>query len=611
MKKTALSLLLMCALLLTGLAGAEVLPAVMSRNVPVNALLPNNPEIPGESMTTGLPKADGAYAPFLVQVDNNPAALPHFGVSQADIMYEMPIQGQGWTRLTALFSDQYPLEAGPVRSGRVMHADLREEWDAVFAFYGKQETGGSDLRKALRDYGVNDKGLAFDGIGNKYEPAYFYRTKYHAAPHNVAFNVQKAYAELVAPLNYPFPKRPFLFTDEKPTAGVEANKINVIHKANVETSASYVYNAETNSYTRYTEKGPYVDYFDQATPIQYANVIVMRTRLAWNVDSLSPLLPDVVGQGAAEIFTGGRYIPGAWARASVGSRTIFFDSNGQEIQLQRGKTWICVTNEKSEVSIDGSIGNVSEFFKEAKKNAKNYKDDSEPTVQSNTGAGGAQDGATVIAGPQMNVSFEFAKAPKNAVVQYYTPIRLEGFEPTVYAFNDKQGVTQFRVYGRIPGNSRGFYGLSVTSSSADPTKPYEMKIISEKNIRDQRVFMVYKGGEMDAASLPTGFVKGSGNGIYTFTNVFGKPENLAYASSDGTNFAWYFVNVRKPLAGSLEVDMDDVMERMVGADGGVYAMPAEYKTGYARKVKITTTDGQQVSVYTDFPVINKAALVRK
>ena len=609
MKKKALILLVLCALLALSAAGAEVLPVVMNRNIPVNPMLPNNPEIPGESMTTGLPKADDRSAPFLVQVDNNPAALPHFGVSMADIMYEMPIQGMGWTRLTALFSDQYPSEAGPVRSGRVMHADLREEWDAAFAFYGKQEVGGSDLRKSLRDYGVNKKGLAFDGIGNKYEPAYFHRTKYHRRPHNVAFDVQKAYDELVAPLNYPFPKRPFLFTDEKPLLGVEAGKVNIIHKRNVETSSSFVYDDTTNTYTRYTEKGPYVDIFDKDTPIQYANIIVMRTRLTWNVDSMSPLLPDVIGQGAAEIFTAGRYIPGAWARAAANSRTIFFDSNGDEVKLQRGKTWICVTDSKSEVSIDAALGDVQEFFKEAKKNAKDNPMKEEPIDE--LAAKSRQSGVQLILGPEMNVPFEFAKAPKASVVQYYTPIRLEGFEPTVYAFNDKEGTTQFRVYGRTPKGPLGFYALKVTSDGNSPVAPYLTEIASEKNIRDQKVFMVYKGGELDPANMPTGFNKGTGKGIYTFTNLFGRPENLAYASGDGTNFAWYFVNVKRPLAGSLEVDMDDVSNYMAAGDGTLYKMPPEMKGGYAKKVKIKTHDGQIKSVYTDYPIIDQTKLTKK
>lgn len=609
--KKRLTLLLVLGLLLTSLnAFAEVLPVVMNRNVNVTPSVGNNVTIPGESTTTGLPTTNTKYAPLMVQIDNNLAALSQWGIGSADIMYEAPIQGQGWTRLTALFSDTYPAEAGPVRSGRVLHADLREEWDAAFLFWGKQTAPGSDLREALKNYGVNNKQLALDGIGNRYKD-YYARVKYHRAPHNVSAFVQKMFNEVVAPLNYPFPERPFLFTDEMPVLGVVANRVNVIHKGNVDTSSSFTYNADTNSYTRHTTKGVYEDLLVPGVPIQYSNIIVQRTRLTFNNSSMNPLLPDVVGQGAAEIFMGGRYIPGAWTRGSLQSRTVFYDSEGNEIKLQRGKTWIVFADEKSQISIDGEIGDIQAFFEEAKKNAKlnpPEKEEIDKIADANQGSAGA----VVILGPKMNVDFEFAKAPKNAVIQYYTPIKMEGFEPTIYAFTDQQGNTQFRVYGRVVGKTRGFYSLSVTKSDgSDTTKPYDFKITSDNNVKDAKVFALYKGAEADVATLPQGFNKGSGTGIYTFINLFGKPENLAYASADGTNYGWYFVNVRRPLAGSLEVDMDAVNERMTGSDGVVYQLPPELKAGYARAVKVTLADGEQVVVYTDYPMIKKDFLTAK
>lgn len=585
MKKITVALLLLC-LMFAAAGMAEVIPPAMNRNIPVHAL-PNNPAIPGVSSTTGLPKESNTYAPILVQVDNNPGALPHFGVGAADIMYELPIQGNGWTRLTALFADQYPQEAGPVRSGRVMHADLREEWDALFVFFGKQEVGGSDLRKSLRDYGVNQKGLAFDGIGNKYAK-YFQRTKYHRAPHNVAFFVQNAYNDLIAPMNYPFPVRPFLFTDEKPAMGMAAAKVGIIHKGNEETSSTFEYNAESNTYTRFTEKGPYVDLFAPETPIQYANIIVMRTRLTFNGNTMNPLLPDIIGQGACEIFTAGQYIPGEWYREMPSSRTIFFDTNGSEIQLQRGKTWICITDENSQISIDGGAVSAPEYM-----------------VQNN--ADGASTSGTKA---YADINFNFMKAPREKIVQYYTAVKVPGIDQTVYAFTDTQGATQFRVYGRLPGESEGFYSVSLTKN-ADSEDSYQMEIDARKPVKDSMVFQKYTPGEADAASLPAGFTKGQGNGIYTFNNLFNKPENLSYASPDGVNFSWYFVNVRRPLAGSLEVDMDDVQARMLGEDGVVYTQPKEMRSGYARKVKIRIADGSEVSVYTDFPIIDKTQLTAK
>ena len=46
------------------------------------------------------------------------------------------------------------------------------------------------------------------------------------------------------------------------------------------------------------------------------------------------------GEGNADIFMCGRHISGYWKREGMNTRTVFYDENGQEISLQRGKTMI-------------------------------------------------------------------------------------------------------------------------------------------------------------------------------------------------------------------------------------------------------------------------------
>ena len=70
-------------------------------------------------------------------------------------------------------------------------------------------------------------------------------------------------------------------------------------------------------------------------------MIVQHTTVKWNRSSDAPVTTHV-GEGNADIFMGGRYIPGYWVRTGYDDRTIFFDSEGNEIRLQRGKTWITV-----------------------------------------------------------------------------------------------------------------------------------------------------------------------------------------------------------------------------------------------------------------------------
>lgn len=350
------------ALILTLLIGivtvasaATLIPSTLTRNITLHKS-GDNPMISGESPTTGLPSNSSVYLPILSQIDNNLEAIPQWGISLADIMYELPIQGQGWTRLTALFSDQYPEEAGPVRSGRVMHADLREEWDAALVHYGKQEAAGSNMKEILSKYGVTAKGLAIDGIGNKYSD-YFSRVRYHSAPHNVSAYISNI-KDLLLPNNYSFPERPFKFTDDTNYGGLPALQFSVIHKKNKDTSSTFSYDQAMKGYQRFISTGVYYDYLNPAEVLAYSNVIIQRTKLTFNNNTMNPLLSDVVGKGAADIFIAGQYIAGAWSRESLTDRTVFYDQQGNELALQRGKSWIIICDIDTEIV----IGDIDAFM---------------------------------------------------------------------------------------------------------------------------------------------------------------------------------------------------------------------------------------------------------
>ncbi|NLD20858.1 MAG: DUF3048 domain-containing protein, partial [Clostridiales bacterium] len=122
MKKTMILALTIMLLATSAMGFAEAVPTttnvegVLNRSISFSdrnpdGSFPMNPEIDKESPTTGLPTENSEYLPILVQIDNNLGALPQWGIADADIMYEAPIQGGGWTRMTALFSDVYPEEA--------------------------------------------------------------------------------------------------------------------------------------------------------------------------------------------------------------------------------------------------------------------------------------------------------------------------------------------------------------------------------------------------------------------------------------------------------------------------------------------------------------------
>ena len=134
--KWLLAALILC-LALTGAASAETyyqeLPAKgITSSLNVSAAIPaENPAQEGINPITGEPWF-GKYLPIGVNIDAHPEALPHWGVSSADIIYEMPIQADGSTRSFALFMSEIPAFAGPVRSGRVPMGSLREMWGSAW-----------------------------------------------------------------------------------------------------------------------------------------------------------------------------------------------------------------------------------------------------------------------------------------------------------------------------------------------------------------------------------------------------------------------------------------------------------------------------------------------
>ena len=311
---------------------------------------PVNPEIPGQSSTTGLPW-DDAYMPMLVQIDNADGGIGNrapWGASDADIIYETPLHKNGDTRLSYLFSDVIPESVGPVRSARITHVELREEWDAGFIFYGGQPYEGTNIDDKFNETGAKKKGILFSGIVSTSKPwkKYYTTVKGLASPHDINANV-KAMQALI-PTKFKAPSRPYLFTDELPELGDFASSI-AITLANKAYCSSFTYDPTANVYLRYVHGEPYVDKNTQEQ-LSFSNLIIQRTEVTfYRGKSDSPMTVNI-GSGNADIFIGGRYIPGYWVRTGMNQRTVFFDQEGNEIKLQRGRTFISMIDYSTPVT---------------------------------------------------------------------------------------------------------------------------------------------------------------------------------------------------------------------------------------------------------------------
>ena len=58
---------------------------------------------------------------------------------------------------------------------------------------------------------------------------------------------------------------------------------------------------------------------------------------------------QMTGSGTAEIFQNGRYVRGAWVRTDAAGRLVLVDEDGSELRMQRGKTFMILTNDVTDV----------------------------------------------------------------------------------------------------------------------------------------------------------------------------------------------------------------------------------------------------------------------
>lgn len=320
---------------------------------------PINPMIEGESPATGLAWS-GRYLPMMVMINNSNGGTGSFtpwGVQLADVAYEIALTRDGVTRMVYVFSDTVPDSVGPVRSTRQPAIMIHSEWQAGFVFWGGPDVLNNSIVKFFIETDVRRKGILFDGVGvaSGVPPARLWnRVKNVITSGNLNVNLS-GIRELIA-ADYIAPARPFLFTDER----LYDDRLGVRRFSLDYGSGGYVsfftYDEATDSYTRTVdvdgEMRQYMAYpsstsrmnlaQEERILLSYQNVIVQRTEYSYANNHGSMPLINAVTSGNADIFIGGRYIPGYWVRTDLNSPTYYFDESGSQIVLSRGKTFIAI-----------------------------------------------------------------------------------------------------------------------------------------------------------------------------------------------------------------------------------------------------------------------------
>lgn len=302
--------------------------------------IPQEASLEAESVSTDGRRLDGVkvdpedinHQPVAVMIENLSTVRPQHGLNGAGVVYEALAEG-GITRFMAVFSGTMGMgqEIHPVRSARPYYLEWSSEYRALYC-----HAGGSPQALEIID---GFKIPHLNGIGA--ESRYMWRGP-GSAPHNLYTS-----AELLARAlrDYKLDKTvpdydPWKFKDElEESARPDKAQLIRLDFSSIGYLVEYQYDRSTNEYMRYNGGSKHLDAVDKKQ-IHPKNIVVQITDPVWPAGDEGRIGMDVTGEGKAVVFRDGEVIEGTWRKDDREGRTKFFNDEDQEIQLNRGQTWV-------------------------------------------------------------------------------------------------------------------------------------------------------------------------------------------------------------------------------------------------------------------------------
>lgn len=285
--------------------------------------------------------------PYAIMINNHKAALPHCGITAADVLYETLVEG-GMTRFLAIFSD--PELAGPigsVRSARPPHAEIAQGYDAVYS----SARGHPDVVDVFLADGLDwIDGLAYDGT-------YFYRDKARRAAgvslEHTMF-VEGADLEVIAEKKGIRTEKKeqsdygFHFDEEAEFSGETANEILISFQPSKAKTTNVYYDETLGAYTLYQQGKDYID-GNTGKKVEFRNVFILYAE-SYGMSNGIHVYVETVGEGDGYYARDGKLIPIHWSRESKTSPYVYTTEDGAPVNMGVGKTYIAIIKDESPVT---------------------------------------------------------------------------------------------------------------------------------------------------------------------------------------------------------------------------------------------------------------------
>ncbi len=325
---------------LTAASQAESTPAEDSQSEP-QSQGSHNP-LTGENT---LAASAVGKRPVAIMVSNIKKSLPQYGISRADICYEVLAEG-GITRIMALFADAGNIPTvGPVRSVRDYYVDLAAPYDALFVHFGGSPKGYD----VIENRGIDD----IDGITQ--ENAFMQDTALAAQKgreHSffvTASTLQKGISQKgYSTSGQAEDAFQFAPSADGATKGdLDAKTITVPYSGYC--TASFSYDASSGKYLKSQFGQAHMD-GGNGQQVAVKNVIVIETACTPIAGDDSGRIQVNLSYGSGYYAAGGKAAKISWKKGSYQNPLVLTGPDGSEISVAPGNTWVCVVNEGNDVS---------------------------------------------------------------------------------------------------------------------------------------------------------------------------------------------------------------------------------------------------------------------
>ncbi len=289
--------------------------------------------------------------PIAIMIDNNIGTAKHAGLQESYLNYEIIVEG-GLTRIMALYKDKDVTLIGPVRSSRHYFLDYALESDAIYAHFGWSTYAERDIRN-----------LRVNNINGMTDESPYWRDSSAVAPHNVFTTTQKLrdyaqtrnYSTKTSDwqlLNYSTDKIKLDETSNSEEANATvpliANKVSIEYS--YYQNRRYIYDNQKEYYLREMNGNAHIDKVSN-NQLNYKNIIIEKVN-NYSLDREGRQDLTTTGTGTGYYITNGYALPINWTKTTRNAKTKYTYSNGTEIKVNDGNTFIQIVPMQSKITIE-------------------------------------------------------------------------------------------------------------------------------------------------------------------------------------------------------------------------------------------------------------------